>query len=173
VQEVLAQITWYHNVILMDKIKNIEVRKWYISEIVKNGWSTNVLKMQIYTKLYERQAIAEKVTNFPATLPEPQSDLAVQTMKDPYIFDFISLKGKVKETEIENAMINKIKDVLIELGNGFAFVGNQYKLTVSDKDYFIDLLFYHLKLKCYIVVELKICNLNYQRQKILNCILEI
>lgn len=155
VQEVLAQITWYHNVILMDKIKDIEIRKWYINETVKNGWSSNILKMQIDNKLYERQAISEKVTNFPSTLPDAQSDLALQTMKDPYLFDFISLKGKVKELEIENAMINKIKDVLIELGNGFAFVGNQYKLTVSNKDYFIDLLFYHLKLKCYIVVELK------------------
>lgn len=155
VQEVLAQITWYHNVILMDKIKDIEIRKWYINETVKNGWSSNILKMQIDNKLYERQAISEKVTNFPSTLPDTQSDLALQTMKDPYLFDFISLKGKVKELEIENAMINKIKDVLIELGNGFAFVGNQYKLTVSNKDYFIDLLFYHLKLKCYIVVELK------------------
>ena len=155
VQEVLAQITWYHNVILMDKIKDIEIRKWYINETVKNGWSSNILKMQIDNKLYERQAISEKVTNFPSTLPDSQSDLALQTMKDPYLFDFISLKGKVKELEIESAMINKIKDVLIELGNGFAFVGNQYKLTVSNKDYFIDLLLYHLKLKCYIVVELK------------------
>ena len=173
VQLVTAQITWTHNVLLLDKIKDIEIRKWYINETVINGWSVNVLEMQINSKLYERQAISEKVSNFKNTLPDVQSDLALQTMKDPYIFDFISLKGKVKETEIENAMINKIKDVLIELGNGFAFVGNQYKLTVSDKDYFIDLLFYHLKLKCYIVVELKICNLNYQRQKILNCILEI
>ena len=155
VQEVLAQITWYHNVILMDKIKDIEVRKWYINETVKNGWSSNILKMQIDSKLYERQATAEKIDNFRNTLPDIQSDLALQTMKDPYLFDFISLKGKVKELEIENAMINRIKDVLIELGNGFAFVGNQYKLTVGNKEYFIDLLFYHLKLKCYIVVELK------------------
>lgn len=155
VQEVLAQITWYHNIILMDKIKDIETRKWYIAEAVKNGWSSNMLKMQIDSKLFERQALAPKATNFPSTLSNIQSDLALQTMKDPYLFDFISLKGKVKESEIENAMINRIKDVLIELGNGFAFVGNQYKLTVGEKDYFIDLLFYHLKLKCYIVVELK------------------
>lgn len=155
VQEVLAQITWYHNIILMDKIKDIEKRKWYIAEAVKNGWSSNMLKMQIDSKLFERQALAPKATNFPSTLSNIQSDLALQTMKDPYLFDFISLKGKVKESEIENAMINRIKDVLIELGNGFAFVGNQYKLTVGEKDYFIDLLFYHLKLKCYIVVELK------------------
>lgn len=155
VQEVLAQITWYHNIILMDKVKDIEARKWYIKETVKNGWSTNILKSQINYKLYERQALSEKVTNFSLTLPDVQSDLALQTIKDPYIFDFISLKGDIKEREIETTMVNKIKDVLIELGKGFAFVGEQYKLTVSDKDYFIDLLFYHLKLKCYIVVELK------------------
>ncbi len=155
VQEVLAQITWYHNIILMDKVKDIETRKWYIAEAVKNGWSSNMLKMQIDSKLFERQALAPKATNFPSTLSNIQSDLALQTMKDPYLFDFISLKGKVKESEIENAMINRIKDVLIELGIGFAFVGNQYKLTVGEKNYFIDLLFYHLKLKCYIVVELK------------------
>ncbi len=155
VQEVLAQITWYHNIILMDKIKDIEERKWYINEIVKNGWSSNMLKMQIDGKLYERQALAKKITNFELTLPSVQSDLAVQTMKDPYLFDFISIKGKVKELQIENAMIEKIKDVLIELGKGFAFVGSEYKLEVGGKEYFIDLLFYHLKLKCYIVVELK------------------
>ena len=155
VQSITAQITWTHNVLLLDRIKDIKIRKWYINETVKNGWSVNILEMQINSKLYERQAISDKVSNFPNTLPDVQSDLALQTMKDPYIFDFISLKGKVKELEIENAMINKIKDVLIELGNGFAFVANQYKLTVSNKDYFIDLLFYHLKLKCYIVVELK------------------
>lgn len=155
VQEVLAQITWYHNVILMDKVKNIEVRNWYIEETVKNGWSSNILKMQIDSKLYERQAVSKKINNFQKTLPDVQSDLAIQTMKDPYIFDFITLKGEAKEREIEQAMINKIKDVLIELGKGFAFVGSQYKLTVDDKDYFIDLLFYHLKLRSYIVVELK------------------
>lgn len=155
VQEVLAQITWYHNIILMDKIDDIEERKWYIKEIVQNGWSSNMLKMQINGSVYERQALAEKITNFNFTLPSVQSDLATQTMKDPYLFDFISIKGKVKELQIENAMINKIKDVLIELGKGFAFVGSEYKLEVGGKEYFIDLLFYHLKLKCYIVVELK------------------
>lgn len=155
VQQVVAQIPWGHNIVLLDKIKNIEERKWYILQSVNNGWSRNMLNMQIDSKLYERQVIADKSTNFKEKLPDIQSDLALQTMKDPYLFDFISLKGKVKELEIENAMINKIKDVLIELGNGFAFVGNQYKLTVSNKDYYIDLLFYHLKLKCYIAVELK------------------
>ena len=155
VQQVVAQIPWGHNIILMDKVKNIEERKWYIKQSIINGWSRSLLTMQIESKLYERQVIAEKVTNFPTTLPNIQSDLAIQTMKDPYLFDFISLKGKVKEIEIEKAMIDRIKDVLIELGKGFAFVGEQYKITVSEKDYFIDLLFYHLKLKCYVVVELK------------------
>ena len=119
VQEVLAQITWYHNVILMDKIKSTEERKWYINETIKNGWSTNVLKNQINSKLYERQAIADKITNFENTLPDIQSDLAMQTLKDPYIFDFIALKGQVKEKEIEEAMITKIKNVLLELRNRF------------------------------------------------------
>ena len=155
VQQVVAQIPWGHNIILMDKVKNIEERKWYIKQSIINGWSRSLLTMQIESKLYERQVVAEKVTNFPATLPDIQSDLAIQTMKDPYLFDFISLKGKVKEIEIEKAMIDKIKDVLIELGKGFAFVGEQYKITVSEKDYYIYLLFYHLKLKCYVVVELK------------------
>lgn len=155
VQEVLAQITWYHNIILMDKVDDMEERKWYIKEIVQNGWSSNMLKMQIAGKVYERQALADKITNFDLTLPSVQSDLATQTMKDPYLFDFISIKGKAKELQIENAMINRIKDVLIELGKGFAFVGSEYKLEVGEKEYFIDLLFYHLKLKCYIVVELK------------------
>ena len=121
VQEVLAQITWYHNVILMDKVKDIDERKWYIKETIKNGWATSVLKNQIKNKLYERQAIAEKVTNFGNTLPNIQSDLAMQTIKDPYLFDFIVLKGQVKEREIEQAMIAKIKDVLIELRKWICF----------------------------------------------------
>jgi len=156
VQQVVAQIPWGHNIILLDKIKNIDERKWYIQQNITNGWSRNMLEMQINSKLYERQAIAEKSTNFKATLSDTQSNLALQTIKDPYIFDFISLKNKKKELEIESAMIERIKDVLVELGRGFAFIGNQYKLTVDNKDYFIDLLFYHLKLKCYIVVELKV-----------------
>lgn len=137
VQSVTAQIPWTHNILLMEKIKDIEIRKWYISETIKNGWSVNILEMQLASKLYERQAIAEKTTNFSSTLPNLQSDLALQTMKDPYLFDFISLKKHSNEVQIENAMINRIKDVLIELGNGFAFVGNQYKITVSDTDYLV------------------------------------
>ncbi len=120
-QEALAKITWYHNVILMDEVKDIEERKWYISQTIKNGWSTNVLKNQIKDELYERQAIADKTTNFENTLPDIQSDLALQTLKDPYIFDFIALKGQVKEKEIEEVMITKIKNVLLELRYRFCF----------------------------------------------------
>ena len=147
VQQVVAQIPWGHNIILIDKVKNIEERKWYINQSIINGWSRSLLTMQIESKLYERQVIAEKVTNFPTTLPDIQSDLAIQTMKDPYLFDFISLKGKVKEIEIEKAMIDRIKDVLIELGKGFAFVGEQYKITVSEKDYFDRLIILSFKIK--------------------------
>ncbi len=111
VQQFVAQIPWGHNIILLDKVKDIEERKWYINQSIINGWSRSLLMMQIESKLYQRQVIAKKVTNFPMTLPDMQSDLAIQTLKDPYIFDFISLKGKVKELEIENAMIDKIKDV--------------------------------------------------------------
>ena len=154
-QTLSAKLTWSHNVLLINKIKDMEIRKWYMQETVKNGWSHDMLADQIKYKLYERQAIANKITNFQNTLPDEQSDLAMQTMKDPYIFDFITLKGPAREKQIEEAMIEKIKNVLIELGNGFAFVGNQYKITVSDVDYYIDLLFYHLQLRCYVVVELK------------------
>lgn len=154
-QTLSAKLPWSHNILLISKVKDMEIRKWYMKETIKNGWSHDVLADQIKYKLYERQAIAEKITNFENTLPDVQSDLAMQTMKDPYIFDFIVLKGQVKEKQIEDAMIEKIKNVLIELGNGFAFVGNQYKITVSDTDYYIDLLFYHLELRCYVVVELK------------------
>ena len=154
-QTLSAKLTWSHNILLINKVKDVKIREWYMKQTIKNGWSHDVLDDQIRYKLYERQAIAEKVTNFENTLPDIQSDLAIQTIKDPYIFDFIALKGKTKEKQIEEAMTEKIKNVLIELGNGFSFVGNQYKITVSEIDYFIDLLFYHLELRCYIVVELK------------------
>lgn len=155
VQQVVAQIPWTHNILILDKEQSFDKRKWYINETLKNGWSKSILKSQLDTKLYERQVLSDKSTNFNNTLPEPQSDLAIQTIKDPYIFDFITLKGKVLEKDVENAMIEKVKDLLLELGKGFAYVGNQYKIIIDDKDYFLDLLFYHLDLKCYIVVELK------------------
>ena len=137
----------------MEKIKDRNVRKIYANATLENGWSRNVLKFQIDTNYHLR--IGNSCNNFSSTLKAYNSDLVNNIIKDPYIFDFITLKDSYKEKELENKMIDKIKDVLLELGNGFSFVGNQYKITVDDKDYFIDLLFYHLKLKCYIVVELK------------------
>ena len=155
VQQVVAQIPWGHNIALLDKIVNITERKWYIEKTRENGWSRNVLIHQIESGLYERQAIAEKISNFESRLPAPQSELAVQTMKDPYIFDFIPFKEDMVERDIENALVKEITFLLLELGTGFAFLGNQYHLNVGGDDFYIDLLFYNLNLRSYVVVELK------------------
>lgn len=155
VQEVLAQITWYHNIALMDKVKDKEASIWYAKESVKNGWSRNVLVHQIESGLYQRQAIAQKISNFENLLPAPQSELAVQTMKDPYVFDFIPFKEDMLERDIENALVKDVTSLLLELGTGFAFLGNQYPLNVGGDDFYIDLLFYNLNLRCYVVIELK------------------
>ena len=121
----------------------------------ENGWSHSVLTHQIESRLYERQVMAEKVTNFESRLPFPQSELALQTMKDPYIFDFIPLREEMIERDIENELTRNVTNFLLELGTGFAFVGRQYHICVGGDDFYIDLLFYHLHLKCYIVIELK------------------
>lgn len=155
VQAVLAQLTWYHNMALMDKAQDTEQYVWYAQETIKNGWSRNVLVHQIESGLYERQAIAEKISNFENRLASPQSELAVQTMKDPYIFDFIPFKEDMVERDIEQALVKDITKLLLELGTGFAFLGNQYHLNVGGDDFYIDLLFYNLNLRCYIVIELK------------------
>ncbi len=155
VQEVLAQITWYHNLTLMDKIDNPETAVWYAKKAIQNGWSRNVLVHQIASRLYERQETAQKVSNFESMLPLPQSELALQAMKDPYIFDFIPFKADMLEREVENALIKNITSFLLELGTGFAFLGNQYHLNVGGEDFYIDLLFYNLNLRCYVVIELK------------------
>lgn len=155
VQEALAQITWYHNIALLDKVKNKDANIWYAKEVVKNGWSRNVLVHQIESGLYERQAIARKIANFENLLPVPQRELAMQTMKDPYVFDFIPFKTDMVERDIENALVKDITSLLLELGTGFAFLGNQYHLNVGGDDFYIDLLFYNLNLRCYVVIELK------------------
>ena len=155
VQASLAQITWYHHIALLDKVKDTSERKWYIQKTTENGWSRNILVHQIETKLYERQAIAEKTTNFNRILPSPQSELAEETLKDPYIFDFITLSENLKEADLERELIAKITRFLLELGAGFAFLGNQYHLSIGDEDFYIDLLFYNTKLRCYFVIELK------------------
>lgn len=155
VQQVVAQIPWGHNVVLLDKISDADERNWYIEACRKNGWSRNVLVHQIESGLYQRQALAEKISNFENRLPSPQSELAVQTMKDPYIFDFIPFKEDMVERDIERALVQDVTKLLLELGTGFAFLGNQYHLNVGGDDFYIDLLFYNLNLRCYVVIELK------------------
>ena len=155
VQTVSAQIPWSHNVAIMDKVSDPEQRLWYITKTAENGWSHSVLVHQIESGLYQRQAIAEKVSNFERRLPAPQSELAVQTMKDPYIFDFIPFKEDMVERDIEKALVQDVTKLLLELGTGFAFLGNQYHLNVGGDDFYIDLLFYNLNLRCYVVIELK------------------
>ena len=156
VQMASAQIPWSHNMLILDKIKNTEERLWYMEKCVENGWSVDVLEIQINTNLYKRQGIQIKNNNFREKLVPPLSDLANSMQKDPYIFNLPFLKEKYVETELERALVERIKDTLIELGKGFCFIGNQYKITIDNMEYFIDMLFYHLKLRCYVVVELKI-----------------
>ncbi|MEX3614422.1 MAG: PDDEXK nuclease domain-containing protein [Burkholderia gladioli] len=153
VQEVLAQLSWYHHVALLDKLKDRIARTWYAKAAIEYGWSRNILVMQIETRLYEREGKA--ITNFAQRLPAPQSDLAAAVLKDPYVFDFLGLGREAQERTIENALVDHIVRFLLELGAGFAFVGRQVHLEVGGDDFFIDLLFYHLKLRCYVVVELK------------------
>lgn len=155
VQTVSAQIPWSHNTAILDKIKDPEQRVWYIKKTAENSWSHSVLIHQIESGLYQRQAVAGKVSNFENRLPVPQSELAVQTMKDPYIFDFIPFREDMVERDIERALVQDVTKLLLELGTGFAFLGNQYHLSVGGDDFYIDLLFYNLNLRCYVVIELK------------------
>lgn len=152
-QQVVGQIPWGHNLLLLHRLENLEARLWYAAKTIENGWSRNVLWHWVDTKLFTRQGKA--ITNFTNTLPTPQSDLAHQTLKDPYCFDFLTIREEHDENELEEGLVNHVQRFLIELGKGFAFVGRQYPLTVSGQAYFIDLLFYHLQLRCYFVIELK------------------
>jgi len=155
VQRNVAQIPWRHNTAILDKVKDSNEREWYITEVIKNGWSRDWLITQIENNLYKRQVIVHKVTNFDLRLPSPQSELVKQTMKDPYIFDFIEDRDGIIEREIESEMVINVTKLLLELGTGFAFVGEQYHIEVEKEDFYIDLLFYNLKLRCYVIVELK------------------
>ena len=151
----ISRVTWTHHMGIMDKLKDYPRIFWYISNTIEHGISSNIMKMQIDMELFERQVKAKKITNFKNTLPPVQSDFANYLMKDPYIFDFVQAKEKADERNIEEQLERHISKFLLELGQGFSFVGRQYHLEVGDKDYYIDLLFYHLKLRCYVVVELK------------------
>ncbi|MEM6251331.1 MAG: PDDEXK nuclease domain-containing protein [Cyanobacteria bacterium P01_D01_bin.156] len=154
VQEVLAQITWYHNIALLEKLKVPETRYWYAQQTVIHGWSRNILVMQIENGLFERQGNA--INNFQQTLPPEQTDLSHSLLKDPYNFDFLTLQDAYQERDLEQALIVRIRDFLLELGVGFAFVGSQYRLEVEGDEFFLDMLLYHVKLHRYVVLELKV-----------------
>lgn len=155
VQQVAAQLPWGHNMLLLDKKLTTQTYLWYAQKAIEYGWSRNVLDHQIDTRLYEREGNKGKISNFKETLPPVQSDLAHNILKDPYVFDFLTTGEKAHERDLEKELTKHIQKFLLELGQGFAFVGNQYHLEVGDEDYYLDLLFYHLKLRCYVVIELK------------------
>lgn len=153
VQAVLAQLPWYHHIALLDKLNDETQRLWYAQKAIEHGWSRNVLVHQIENQHYHR--VGQASHNFNATLPALHSDLAIQSFKDPYIFDFLNLSEQHYERDLEQALTQHITQFLLELGAGFSFVGRQVPLTVGGDDFYIDLLFYHLKLRCYVVIELK------------------
>ena len=154
-QTVSAKLTWSHNLVLLDKLKDMDARKWYGNKTIENGWSVDVLEMQIASKLIERQSKSEKIQNFSSNLPLEQSELAIQTMKDPYIFDFVELREGMIERDVENELVNHITNFLLEMGTGFAYIGHQKLLKVGEDEYFPDLLFYNTILHCYVVIDLK------------------
>jgi predicted nuclease of restriction endonuclease-like (RecB) superfamily len=152
-QQLVGQIPWGHNIRILEMVKDPEERLWYVQQTVENGWSRNVLVMQVESGLYKRQGGA--ITNFERTLPSPQSDLAQQIIKDPYNFDFLTLDKGARERELERGLVEHIRDFLLELGLGFAFLGSQYPIEVDGKEYRLDLLFYHIHLRCFVVIDLK------------------
>lgn len=153
VQAPLAQLTWYHHLALLEKLGTAEQRLWYAKRALEHGWSRNVLAIQIEARAIERQGTAQN--NFPATLPPTDSDMAAQIFKDPYLFDFLGTDAPRRERELETGLVEHIQKFLLELGQGFAFVGRQVHLEVGSEDFYLDLLFYHLKLRRYIAIELK------------------
>lgn len=154
VQQVAAQLPWGHNIHLLDALRSPGEREWYARQAIRNGWSRNVLVHQIEGGLISRQGSA--LTNFSRTLPAEQSELAQQIIKDPYSFDFLSLGPDMQERDLERGLIEHLRSLILELGKGFAFVGSQYHLEVGGQDYYLDLLFYHLRLRCFVVLELKV-----------------
>ncbi|NET39323.1 MAG: DUF1016 domain-containing protein [Cyanothece sp. SIO1E1] len=153
VLRLIAQIPWGHNQTLLNKLESQEQRLWYAQKVIENGWNRNSLELQIKSDLYSRQGGA--LTNFDLTLPDAQSDLAQSLLKSEYNLEFLDLKEKAHERELEQALVNHMQKFLLELGVGFSFMGHQYRLEVEDDEFFIDLLFYHVRLRCYVVIELK------------------
>jgi predicted nuclease of restriction endonuclease-like (RecB) superfamily len=154
-QRLFAKLPWGHIISLLDKVKSEPERVWYAKEDIQYGWSQAVLIHQIESQLYHRQAKATKITNFDRLLPPEQSELAKQQLKDPYVFDFIGTRQDMMERELEDLLVHNITKMLLELGQGFAFLGHQYHIVVGGEDFYIDLLFYNVKLHCYFVIELK------------------
>jgi predicted nuclease of restriction endonuclease-like (RecB) superfamily len=152
-QQLTLQLPWGHNILLMEKVKDLDARRWYMQATLQNGWSRNILFLMIGGKAHQRQGKA--ITNFTDQLPPAQSDLAIQALKDPYIFDFLTLEEPFHERELETQLLRHLEKFLIELGQGFAFVGRQYHVVVGDEDFYVDLLFYHLHLRAFIVIDLK------------------
>jgi predicted nuclease of restriction endonuclease-like (RecB) superfamily len=153
VQQVAAQLPWFHLCVIITRLKDPEERLFYLKKTIEHGWSRNILVHQIKSGLHLREGAS--TTNFSLTLPPTQSDLVRQTLKDPYIFDFLTLSKEAQEKDLENALITHIQDFLLEPGVGFAYLGRQYHLTIGDQDFYLDLLFYHTRLHCYVVIELK------------------
>jgi predicted nuclease of restriction endonuclease-like (RecB) superfamily len=153
-QQVVAQLPWGHQVRIIDAVKDAKQREWYIRQAVESGWSRNVLIHQIESNLFARQGSA--LSNFSRTLPSPQSELAQQVIKDPYNFDFLTLGPDLLERDLERGLIEHLCTLILELGKGFAFVGSQYPLKIGGQDFFLDLLFYHLRLRWFVVIDLKI-----------------
>lgn len=153
VQQAAAQIPWFHNCVLLDRVANPIEREWYIRQSIAHGWSRSILALQIDNQAFQR--IGKTVSNFSATLPSADSDMASQIFKDPYLFDFLGTADPRREREVEDALVDHIRRFLLEMGSGFAFVGRQVLLEVGDQDFYVDLLFYHLKLRSYVVIELK------------------
>lgn len=152
-QHAVDKLPWGHNVLIFTKSKTLSEAVFYQQQTLQNNWSRDVLALQIKTNLYERSG--KVISNFKHTLPEPTADLAQQSLKDPYVFDFVALAEKYNERDIENQLVQHISKFLLELGKGFAYIGRQYPLQIGEKDYYIDLLFYHVVLKAYVVIELK------------------
>ena len=162
----LTQVPWGHNIAIISKCKNRDKALYYLQNIITNNWSRSVLIHQIESGLYERKG--KSITNFKLALPEPQSDLAIQTLKDPYVFDFLTMTKNYNELELEKELINHITHFLLELGAGFSYIGRQIPIKVGEREFYIDLLFYHTQLHCYVVIELKIADFEPEHAGKLN-----
>jgi predicted nuclease of restriction endonuclease-like (RecB) superfamily len=152
-QQAAAKIPWGHNMLILEKLKSPEERQWYIQKTIENGWSRNVLALQIENGIYN--PLGSATSNFESTLPAPQSDLAQQLLKDPYNFEFLTLSEDAKEQDLKRALLARMRDFLLELGIGFSFVGSQYQLDIGGEDFYLDMLFFHIELRCYVIIELK------------------